>query len=319
MKTYVVILNWNGKKHIQACLSSLEKQTYGKFRVVFVDNGSTDGSEEYVKKHFPNVKFIETGKNLGFAEGNNVGIRYALKDRGAKHIVLLNNDTSVHKDWLRELVEVAECDKSIGMVGSKTYFQDRKTIDTLGLQMYKSGLAWDIKNERNLFTLFCPSGVSALYKRELLEDVKLGNEFFDKAFFLYAEDLDLGFRARLMGWKASCALNSIVYHKHGASSKGSNLATYQGHRNNLWVITKNYPLSLLALYSFHILITQLGSVIIYSLRGKPSLIIKAKLASILGLPRMLAKRWQIQKNRKISSSELRKLLLPGLAAKPADA
>ncbi len=304
MKVSVIIVNWNGKKFLKNCLSSVFKQTYKNFEVLMVDNASKNDSVEFVKKNFPNVKVIQNNKNYGFAEGNNIGIR---KAKG-KYIVLLNNDTIVDRNWLEELVKIADSNKRIGMIAPKTLYMNGK-IDTLGLMILKSGLAWDIKDKKDLKWLFCPSGVSALYKKEMLEDIKLDGEYFDKDFFCYSEDLDLGFRARLNGWKCASAPKSVVHHIHGGSTGGiSDFAVYYGHRNNIWTILKNYPIRLLLRHLFWIVSAQLILVLVYFIKGKPLLILKSKFSAIAGLPKMLKTRKVIQKNKIATNDEIKNLI-----------
>lgn len=111
LKISIMVLNWNGKKYLKDCFTSLENQTYSNFEIVLIDNGSKDGSLEYVKSNFPEVKILALGKNLGFAEGNNKGIKSAK----GKYVFILNNDTKVDKNCLEKLVEVAESDDRTGM------------------------------------------------------------------------------------------------------------------------------------------------------------------------------------------------------------
>ena len=122
----IIILNWNGKELLKDCLSSLLKLTgYPNYKVIVVDNGSTDGSLEYVKKNFPQVDVLPLDKNYGFAKGNNKGIKYALKKYKPRYILLLNNDTKIiQRDWLTKLVETAESDKKIGIVVPKLIYTD---------------------------------------------------------------------------------------------------------------------------------------------------------------------------------------------------
>lgn len=124
---YLIVLNWNGWKDTVECIDSCLKLTYTNFRILIVDNGSTDNSESILRECFPSVEFIQTGENLGFAGGNNVGIRYAL-EQGAVYVWLLNNDTVVDSKALDELLKVAESDDKIGIVGSKIYYYDKPDI-----------------------------------------------------------------------------------------------------------------------------------------------------------------------------------------------
>lgn len=129
---YTVILNWNGKADTLACLASLEKTTYSPHKVVVADNASSDGSVEAIRKQFPDVHVVETGANLGFSGGNNAGIQWAL-DHDADYCFVLNNDTLVEPNTIAQLVETAESDPKIGMVGPLIlYFEPKDTIAALG-------------------------------------------------------------------------------------------------------------------------------------------------------------------------------------------
>ncbi|MBU4076011.1 MAG: glycosyltransferase family 2 protein [Euryarchaeota archaeon] len=136
----VIIVNYNGKQYLKNCLSSLSAQSYPAIEVIFVDNASSDGSVEYVRKEFPSVRIIESKKNLGFAKGNNLGIREA---RG-ELIATLNNDTEVSSRWLEELVSAMNSDKKVGMCASKMLFmKDRGMINSTGICLSRSGTCWD--------------------------------------------------------------------------------------------------------------------------------------------------------------------------------
>ena len=133
----VIVVNWNGKASLDDCLSSLRNQTFLDFELIVVDNGSTDGSVEIVRSHFPDCLIIRNTSNYGFARGNNQGIE---KAKG-KYIALLNNDAEAESHWLEELVKVAEEDHRIGMLASKIYLQGgHKIIDNVGHLIYRDGL-----------------------------------------------------------------------------------------------------------------------------------------------------------------------------------
>ena len=134
----VVVLNYNGKIYLERCLSSLLNQTYPYVEIILVDNASSDDSVNFVRTRFPAVKIIENEENLGFAAGNNVGIRIAQ----GKYIVTLNNDTEAHPEWLEHLVRVAESNETIGMCASKVLsFDDPRIIDSVGVVIYPDGMS----------------------------------------------------------------------------------------------------------------------------------------------------------------------------------
>lgn len=145
----IIIVNWNGKRFLKPCLDSVFNQSYASYDVFLVDNASTDGSTEFVKQNYKKeieskkLKLIINDKNYGFSEGNNIGIRQALKGSDAKYIVTLNADTIVGKDWLEKLVTAVKDDPKIGMCQSKILLVDRKKIDSTGLLFYRSATWWD--------------------------------------------------------------------------------------------------------------------------------------------------------------------------------
>jgi len=124
---FIIVLNWNGKDDTLECLGSLQQLDYPNFETVVVDNGSTDGSEDVIRSAFPSVNFIQTGRNLGYAGGNNVGIKHALS-HGADYVWLLNNDTTVDPNALTALVETAQADPKIAVVGSKIFYYDQPDV-----------------------------------------------------------------------------------------------------------------------------------------------------------------------------------------------
>lgn len=286
MKASIIILNWNGLKYLKECLNSVYKQTFGDFEVILVDNYSKDSSVSFVRHNFPKTRIIKNKKNFGFAKGNNMGIK---KSKG-KYIVLLNNDTIVDKNWLKELVKTADERKEAGMISPKTYLKSGG-IDTLGLKMTHWGLAFDIKEKKSIKHLLCPSGVSCLYKKSMLKDIEYKGQYFDEDLFCYSEDLDLGIRAVLKGWECAYSDKSTLFHVHGGSTKGdSKFSKYYGNRNNLWVVIKDYPALLLLRDFIFILLSQIGSILIYALRGNLLLILKSKLDVLRNLRKIMRNR-----------------------------
>jgi len=212
---YVVVLNWNGWRETIDCLSSLESLDYPDYQVIVVDNGSTDNSAAEICKAHPQITLLETGRNLGFAGGNNVGIRYAL-EQGADYVWLLNNDTKADPHALTAMVEVAESDPRIGAVGSVLYYMDEPER----VQAWGGGwvsLWWGISRH---FTMPVPAerihyitGASLLIRRRALEEVGL----LDEDFFMYWEDADFSLRLRKAGWRLAVTSGVRVWHKESAS------------------------------------------------------------------------------------------------------
>jgi len=237
-EVYIIVLNWNGKDDTLECLKSLEKINYSNYRIIVVDNGSEDDSVSEIRRRFSNVKIIENKKNLGFSGGNNVGIKYAI-DNGAHYALLINNDTTVEKDFLNELVEIGESDEKIGVLGSKIYFYSEpnriwfaggkvswlKNKGThIGLDQIDSG-QYDKIKEMDYLT-----GCCLLIKREVIEKIGVLSEDY----FLYYEDTDFSLRAKNAKYKIVYVPKSKIYHKISRSTKpGSSNYIYYHSRNGL--------------------------------------------------------------------------------------
>jgi len=304
----VIVLNWNGKRFLKDCLSSLGKQTYGKLEVIFVDNASTDGSVEYVKKSFPKVKVIVNSENLGFAEGNNVGIRKA----GGEYIILMNTDTRADENWVSQLVKAAESGEKIGMCASKEMdFEREGILGSTGVFLTKDVVgvnracgARDEGQFDEVEEVFSAHGSSMLVKKKMLDDVGL----LDADFFMSNEETDLAWRARLRGWKCVYAPKAVIYHVGSGSCKHlTDLVIYHLERNRLYLIMKNMGLSSILIYSPHLVVYELLA-ILHSILGLSAVRLKARVDALLSLPKMLAKRRRIQEGRVTSESEVRRLL-----------
>lgn len=240
----VVVVNFNGRHYLGECLASLEAQTLPRrsWEAILVDNGSTDGSADYVRSAFPWMRLLQASRNLGFARANNAAFRQA---RG-RFLALLNNDTAADAGWLEGLLEALEAEPGAGGAASKIVFRDRPDlINSAGLNLYADGRGGDrgfrqpddgrFDQPAEVFGA-CAAGV--LLRRELLEDV--GD--FDERFFVYYEDLDLAWRARLRGWRFVYAPRSLVRHVHcGTSGEWSPFFVYHVERNRALVALKNAP------------------------------------------------------------------------------
>ncbi|MBU1204260.1 MAG: glycosyltransferase family 2 protein [Nanoarchaeota archaeon] len=309
VKASIIILNWNGLEFLKDCFESIQKQTFTDFETIMVDNNSQDGSPNYVENVFPWIRVIRNNKNTGQTGGDNTGIKHAK----GEYIILLDNDTIVDKNWLKELVVAADSDPKIGMCGSKMYFMDDpRLICSTGLLAFTDGSAidrgvYEIDKGQydNKPDIFGPCGGSGLYKKEMLENMKIMGEYMDNEFFAYCEDLDIAYKGRLLGYVCKFAPKSIVYHKVNASSrKISNLGLTCGIKNKMWVVIKNFPTKMLLKYMPFIAMRQVVSFVFY-LFIKPSIpATKARVVMIKKIPVMLKKRKIIQDRRKITSDQL---------------
>jgi GT2 family glycosyltransferase len=241
----VVVVNWNSRVDLAACLASLRAQSEQGHEVIVVDNGSTDGSLELVRRDFPEVRLVDAGENLGFAEGCNRGIALARGD----WVAMLNNDAEAEPRWLEELLRAARTGgPRLGMVQSKIVFRERPDLtNSTGVLLFSDGLAEDrgyrapAAQSEAPGEIFCASAGAALYRRAMLDELRLPTGIFDRTFFMYFEDVDLGWRARLLGWSAVYAPSAVVRHAmHGSASRhGRKFVELQCRRNRVRMVLKN--------------------------------------------------------------------------------
>jgi GT2 family glycosyltransferase len=245
MRLSVVIVNWNSRDDLGACLSSLRAQSHQDLQVIVVDNGSTDGSVEMLAADFPEVTLLAETENLGFAEACNRGIAASTEE----WVAMLNNDAVAQPDWARELVEAAmAAPPACGMLQSLLLYLDRPTIvNSTGIELTRKGQGRDrdigkvYEPTTQLEEIFCATAGAAAYRRTMLEAIRLPSGYFDRDHFLYYEDMDLGWRARLAGWSATYVPRSVVLHKfHGSSRRrDQNWLSMLMEINNLRTLLKN--------------------------------------------------------------------------------
>jgi GT2 family glycosyltransferase len=244
-KVIVLTLNWNGKSLMDDCLSSYLANDYPNFEVVMIDNGSTDGSVEYVRQKFPQVNILENGKNLGYSGGFNKGLEYAFDRNNADYVLITNNDVKSDDRIISALVETAETDPIIGFTIGKVYYFDQPDIlqtvgkrddpvklngGHIGAHETDTG-QYDVPAER----AFCDD-IYWLVKRELYE--KTGG--YDTTFFLQAEDFDWQVRAKDLGYKLMYTPDAKLWHKESMTlGKTSAKKAYYDTRNPLIVIMKH--------------------------------------------------------------------------------
>ena len=295
----VIILNWNGKKFLSECLNAIQDQSYRNVSPVLVDNGSCDGSVDYVRDNFPKVQIIPLKKNIGFCAGNNV----ALRPVKSKYVALLNNDTVPQKEWINSLVKALEQHSEAGFAASKMlFFNDPSTLDRAGDSYTVTGAGslrgrgrQALQYNRREWVFGACAG-AALYRTQMLKDIGL----FDEDFFLLNEDVDLSFRAQLMGYKCLYVPESVtLHHVSGSISCDSHTSVYYGHRNLEWVYLKNMPLRLIYKTLLPHLIYDIAAFFFFLLNGRGITFIKAKRDALKGVGKILKKRRQIQKNKRV--------------------
>ncbi len=306
----VIIVNWQGLKDTLECIRSFKKTKDKNHKIVIVDNGSSPKEisklSNLTKK---GCKVITNNKNLGYPKATNIGIDYLLKDQRISHVLWINNDTQVSKDFFRVVKRILQDNPNIGMLGFTIHkLPDKKIIDTKGLYISLSGYCGNVLNNKNQTIL--PSGVAILFSRQALEAVKVKSEFLPSRYFLYCEDADIATRIILSGLKWMIYKKPLIFHKGSASAKKiPDMASYYLQRNTIWFVTRCFPThTILKLLPF-IVLGQLLSIIYYVfIKHKPTLIAKAKIESLLGLKETLQERRMIQSKKQIPAREFEKIL-----------
>lgn len=311
----IILVTWNSKKYLQTCLDALSTQTFSDYEVIIIDNGSEDGTLDNLQENNPalhlHIEKLDT--NYGFAIANNIGARRA---RG-RWLALLNADAFPKPDWLENLLKAAEQNPEYSAFSSRQIqFNKQHLLDGAGDAYHISGLAW--RNSYNLLAdeygleqkeIFSPCAAAALYSRE--EFLKMGG--FDEDYFSYFEDVDLGFRMRLNGTKCLYVPEAIVHHVGSASTgKRSDFSVYYGYRNMIWTFVKNMPFPYIWIFLPLHIVAILFFTIYLTWRGQGSAIWRAIFDAFVGLPKMLKKRKDIQKNIRIKPRDLLRVMSTGL-------
>ena len=306
-KVSVVIVNWNGERFLERCLTALQAQTIVPHEVILVDNASSDGSLDIVRR-FPNVRLLAQTENLGFARGNNLALAAAAPD--SEWIALLNPDAFVEASWLETLLSAAEAHPGFDVFASQLLnAADPSKLDGAGDVYHVSGLAWRMgcgeaasSHSQCVREVFSPCAAAAMYRHRAL--LQLGG--FDEDYFCYIEDVDLGFRLRLAGYRCLYVPTSVARHVGSGTTGGqhSDFAVYHGHRNLVWTYLKNMPTLLFWLFLPMHLAMNLTTVIAFALRGQGRTVLRAKRDAIRGLPKMWRQRRAIQATRVASLRDL---------------
>ena len=233
----VIIVNYNGKTYLEKCLESLMKINYKNYEIILVDNNSTDTSIEFVKNTYPSITIIKLNDNYGFAEPNNIGAKNAKGD----YLLFLNNDTEVNADFIEEMVKVLKQDPKIAICQS-LLLKPNGDVDSSGDFIDTLGRAYGSKNKVNeVKKILSARGASMMVRKDSFWD--LGG--FDKKFFASFEDVDLGWRAWVWGYKIVVVPSSIVYHKGGQTVKQlSSQVRFHGVKNSLIIRLSNFETSL---------------------------------------------------------------------------
>lgn len=320
----VIVVNLNRKELLEQCLDSLWAQSFRDFEVVAVDNGSTDGSPDYLDSlDHDGLRIVKLAQNRGFTGGVNAGIRVA---RG-RYVATLNNDAEAETGWLEALVDALEREPGAGMAASKILLAaEHNRIDKVGHLIYPDGLNHgrgsgeiDLGQFDRSTDVLIPDGAAALYRTAMLARVGL----FDERFFAYGDDADLGLRGRLAGWTCVYVPAARVYHVHSATAgKFSVLKAFLVERNRIWLALKLWPLPLLVAspvftavrLAFHAYgaVTGTGSSGEFAQgvsRGALALaMLRAYWSALKGFGAMWAARREVRKFRKLGTADFIRLV-----------
>ncbi len=312
----VIIVNFNSGPLLGQCLRHLRAQTHHPKRVMVVDNASHDGSTDGLAREYPEVEWVRLERNLGFAAANNLAAQRA---DGVEWLALLNPDAFPEPDWLERLLAAALTHPDCASFGSRLLDAgDPSRLDGTGDVYHVSGLAWRRGHGQRVVAgatadeeIFAPCAAAALYRRSTFLEV--GG--FDQDYFCYFEDIDLGFRLRLLGHHCRYVPEAVVLHVGSAiTGRRSSFSLYHGHRNLVWTYCKNMPGLLFWIYLPQHLLLNLGAMAWFALRGQGVTLLRAKWDALRGLPRCWRQRRVIQARRRISSWPLRRMMSRGLWA-----
>ncbi len=307
----VIVPTLNGAHLLPACLNSLLGQSYPNLEVIVADGASTDGTVALLTSRYPAVRLLRLRRNRGFSGNVNAGLRAARGDV----LCLLNNDAQAEADWVSVCVATLLEQPNIGSVASKVLFADGRTINSAGDQMGRDGAprqrgvgepdgsAWSSPGP-----VFGAMGGAAAYRRAMLADTGL----LDEVFFMYLEDVDLAFRAQLLGWSCHYQPLARVYHV-GSASGGGALASFLNGRNLIRLLAKDLPAELFPRLLPGIVRYQASraTAALGAWRGSAArATLRGQLAGLASLPRHLADRPAIQQRRRVSAETLYALLSP---------
>jgi N-acetylglucosaminyl-diphospho-decaprenol L-rhamnosyltransferase len=306
----IVIVNWNGRAHLQACLTAVAALTGVSVETILVDNGSTDGSVALVEAEFPWVRIVPLNENRGFAGGNNAGARAAT----GRYLVFLNNDTAVEPAWLERLVAgVDEAAGFVVMASRIVYMHDPLRIDSAGDGLLRWGgpFKWHhggpVELARESREVFAACGCALLMPRAVFEE--LGG--FDEDFFLSNEDVDLSYRARLRGYRVRYVADAVVLHR-GSATLGhvSAFSVFHAQRNLEWMYLKNTPRAILLRTLPGHVVYNLAAAAYFARAGRLWTFLRAKAAALAGLSGVLRKRAVVQRSARATAADIWPLLEP---------
>jgi len=301
----IIIVSYNGLMDIDACLKSIESQSYKRFEVIIVDSASTDGTPEYIARNYPNVKLVRSERNLGYSGGNALGLNHARGD----FVAILNQDIILDKDWLLELLRCAERHPESGIIASNVLLHSNPFIvNAYGNEVHFTGLTFsrfldklgsDCKEEY----VIAPCGAAFMIRRQVIDEVG----FIDDTFFMEFGDVDLAMRVWLSGWKCVIIPRAKTYHKFELKMTPQRYFILE--RGRYLMLSKNFSRRTLVLLSPSLMLTEMLTWAYALFSGKTY--VASKLAAyrwiLKNLVRIIRNREKVQKLRRIGDKSLMEL------------
>ncbi len=311
IKASVIVITYNGRHHLDACFSSLEKQTVDAYETILIDNGSQDDSADFVRRKFPRVTVIQSETNLGFAGGNNLAAKAATGDV----LVFLNDDTEVDPHWIERLLTPFDSDPRVAISGCKMIdFFDRDVEIRVLCDLFGSAINRGVPrtpNSDGYEDVFYVPGFALAIRRSVFREV--GG--FDDSYFMFAEDIDLDWRVLLAGYRMVAVRNAVVYHKFGGSVPGAQIVVAEarpfrtalwkrelGEKNLITTLLKNYSAWNLAWVMPSYLSVYLLELLFFAAKRRPDVVRaygRAFVSNVRALRRTLSVRQRIQATRKV--------------------
>jgi len=309
--TTAAIASYNGRELLETVLPSLAAQRFRDFRTVVIDDGSSDGTVEWLARRWPDVEVVALPRNVGVTAALNVCLRAGAE---SELVVLLNNDLELDPDCLGELVRAMGENPNAGSAGAKLLdFYDRSVLDGAGDVLDWAGTGWrrghgepDDGRYDAPQAIFGLCGGAAIYRRAALEDV--GE--FDESFFAFVEDTDWALRAQLAGWSARYVPTAVAFHM-GSATIGAGMSDFTRYhlwRNSVWLIAKDFPLAALVRRAPRILYVQAAQLYLATRAGKLGLWLRIMRDAARGLPAALQRRRDVQRRRRVSVRELERVV-----------
>lgn len=320
-KVAYILVCWNNQTLLDECIQSINNQSYRQKEIYLIDNNSSDGSAQYVEKHYPYVKLIKSSKNNGFARGNNILITKALQDSDVSYFAFINTDARLDKEWTTELVKKAKSNpKTASLQGLTLDYFDHAIVDSHHIYIAKNLQATQYgykqrvdQDEYYTCEVQGVNAAAAIITRKFIEEQPEKN-LFDESFFMYLEDVDVALRAEIMGWKNYFVSTAKAYHMGSASSNGrsTTFSLYYTARNQPGMLVKNIPLKVLLKASKYFLKNEYQTLRHLNNTCPPKFVHAYIMGRLIGYPKALLyfnKRHKLLKKRSINSDFLWAIML----------